>query len=116
MTQDNVISEIKIGPSLLIAGASVAFGALISEFVKDDLGRASFLSALVIMLSIYSCRESIKYPRIVLYILIFAIVHACISVTFGSALEHISGPIIIIIAIVDYAIFYTGAQFISRSL
>lgn len=111
MTQDNVISEIKIGPSLLISGVSVAFGIFVNDYIKSDFGRVSFLSSLVAMLAVYSCRKSIRSPRVLSYIFVYTMLHICFSVAFGGSLEHVAGPIIILIAIVDYVIFYLGAQF-----
>lgn len=114
MKRDNVISKIEVGPSLLIAVVSVVFGLLINSYVKDDLGRSSFFSSLVILLSIYSCRNHIHETRILLYIIFYAVVHIVFSVAFGSSLEHVPGPVIMTAAIVDYTLFYCGAQFVSK--
>lgn len=110
MKHENVISEIKIGPSLLIAGLSIVVGIVISAYVKNDLGRAAFLSSLMIMLAIYSCRMSLNNYKVIIFVFIYSFAHILFSVTQGEYLEHFSGPLIMLIAMVDYFIFYFCAQ------
>lgn len=115
MNERNVISEIKLGPSLLIAVISAIFGIIADQYIAKDFGKSYFLSALMIMLATYSCREFICNIRVFIYICLYSALHIILSVAAGEFLEPTAGPTIILIAIMDYALFYLGAQFFCRT-
>lgn len=116
MTRQSFMSEIKLLPSLIISGASVAVGVLVNEFIKEGLGRATFLSCLMIMLTLYSSRNSLRDKGIAVCIFGYGIAHIFLTTFYGSILEHGPGSIIIFIAIMDYVLFFFIASFCYQKL
>jgi len=112
--RDSAVSEIKIGPSLMITAVSVVIGILVDAFIKGNFGRASFLSSLMVMLAFYSCRDSLRNRGITVYLVAYSLAHACFTLLYGGILERLPGSMLIFIAIVDYVIFFFGANIFYR--